>query len=86
MGLTAKHCQSQQDQQEQCSYLGDFVENTGRFENPDKTDPEANTHSLVLLPGSWETPLIPVIFFKSEGDNKAKFTPLTDSALCVLLL
>lgn len=52
MGLTAKHCQSQQDQQEQCSYLGDFVENTGRFENPDKTDPEANTHSLVLLPGS----------------------------------
>lgn len=73
-GIRAKHCQSQQDWQEQCPYLGNFVENTGRFENPDKTDPEASTHSWVLLPGSWETPFIPVIFFKSGGDHKAKFT------------
>lgn len=72
--ITAKHCQSQQDWQEQCPYLGHFVENTRKFENPDKTNPEASTHFLVVLPGFWETPLISAIFFKSGGDKKAKFT------------
>lgn len=73
-GITAKRCQCQQDWHGQCPFLGGFVENTGRFEGPDKTVPEPSTHSLVLLPGSWNTPLVPVTFFQFGGGNRAKFT------------
>ena len=60
------------------------MENTGRFEGPDKTVPEPRTHSLALPPGSWNTPLVPVTFFQFGGDNKAKFTLPTDQTqLCM---
>lgn len=60
------------------------MENTGRFEGPDKTVPKPSTHSLVLPPGSWNSPLVPVTFFQFGGDNKAKFTLLTDrTQLCM---
>lgn len=78
IGITAKHCQCQQDWQGQCPYLGGFVENTGRFEGPDKTGPKLSTHSSILPPGSWNSPLVPVTFFQFGGDGKAKFSLPTD--------
>lgn len=82
--LTVKRCQRQQDWQGQYPYLGGFVENTGRFESPDKTVPEPSTHSLVLPSECWNTALVPVTFFQSVGDNKTKLTFPTDwTQLCM---
>lgn len=70
------------------------MKNTGRTEDCDKTVPEPNTHSLVLFPGSCNTPsvtvdgsLVTVKFFWFGGDSEAVHpSNRLYSAMCVLLL